>query len=86
MLAVAVVLLVVICVDCGSSVAQTIGETLATTQVDELLYRFAEGGKFKMLYDARRRPQGMLRMILYSLFITVMHGPHRMARGVPIQC
>ena len=61
MLAVAVVLLVVICVDCGSSVAQEpLARHSATPQVDELLHRFAEGGKFKMLYDARQRPQGIL--------------------------
>ena len=61
MLAVAVVLLVVICIDCGSSVAQEpLARHSATTQVDELLHRFAEGGKFKMLYDARQRPQGIL--------------------------
>ena len=56
-----VVLLMVFCIDCGNSVAQEpLARHTATTQVDEHLHRFAEGGKFKMLYDARQRPQGIL--------------------------
>ena len=84
-LAEAVVLLMVICIDCGNSVAQEpLARHSATPQVDELLHRFAEGGKFKMLYDARQRPQG----ILVNDFVFIVYngdaGHHRMAKGVPI--